>query len=272
MNDRHVIDFERRFGGVARLYGKEGAKAIRETRFCVVGVGGVGSWAVEALARTGAENLTLIDLDNVAESNTNRQIQALGEAYGMAKVEALKSRIALINPRARVECIEEFVDEENAADLIPGDAIVIDCIDQVRAKAALIAHCRAGKQFIVVSGAGGGRTNPLEIREGDLGRISGDPLLASVRYRLRKAYGFPKAAPDAGKPGKPLPPLFRVAAVYSAEPVKKPLGDEACSVETTAGLACSGYGSGIVVTASFGMAAASIAMKEAVRRAQQSAH
>ena len=261
MTERHVIDFERRFGGVARLYGKDGARAIRETRFCVVGVGGVGSWAVEALARTGAEKLTLIDLDNVAESNTNRQIQALGEAYGMAKVEALKARIALINPRAEVACVEDFVDEENAA-----DAIVLDCIDQVRAKAAMIARCRARRQFIVVSVAGGGRTNPLEIQEGDLGRISGDPLLASVRYRLRKEYGFPKASPDAGKSGKPLPPLFRVPVVYSAEPVKKPLGDEACSIETTAGLACSGYGSGIVVTATFGMAAASIAMREAVRR------
>lgn len=269
MTERHVIDFERRFGGVARLYGKEGAASIRETHFCVVGVGGVGSWAVEALARTGAEKLTLIDLDNVAESNTNRQIQALGEAYGMAKVEALKARIALINPRAAVSCVEDFVDEENAADLIPSDAIVLDCIDQVRAKAAMIARCRARRQFIVVSGAGGGRTNPLEIQAGDLGRISGDPLLASVRYRLRKEYGFPKASPDAGKSGKPLPPLFRVPVVYSAEPVKKPLGDEACSMDTTAGLACSGYGSGIVVTATFGMAAASIAMREAVKRGAQ---
>ena len=218
MTERHVIDFERRFGGVARLYGKEGAASIRETHFCVVGVGGVGSWAVEALARTGAEKLTLIDLDNVAEGNTNRQIQALGEAYGMAKVEALKARIALINPRAEISCVEDFVDEENAADLIPADAIVLDCIDQVRAKAALIAHCRSRRQFIVVSGAGGGRTNPLEIREGDLGRISGDPLLASVRYRLRKEYGFPKASPDAGKPGKPLPPLFLLGGRNGGNP------------------------------------------------------
>lgn len=97
---------------------------------------------------------------------------------------------------------------------------MLDCIDQVRAKAALIAHCRKFKQFIVTSGAAGGRVDPSQIRTGDLGRITGDPLLSSVRYRLRKAYGFPKASPDAGRPGKPMAPLFRVASVYSAEPVK----------------------------------------------------
>ena len=139
----HLIDYERRFGGVARLYGREGAEAIAKTHFCVVGVGGVGSWAVEALARTDARLITLIDLDQVAESNTNRQIQALGDEYGKAKIAALKDRIALINPRAEVRLVEEFVDEDNVEALIPADAVVLDCIDQVRAKAALIAHCRA---------------------------------------------------------------------------------------------------------------------------------
>ena len=194
----HVIDYERRFGGVARLYGRDGAEAIAKTHFCVVGVGGVGSWAVEALARTDARLITLIDLDQVAESNTNRQIQALGDEYGKAKIAALKERIVLINPRAEVRLVEEFVDEDNVEALIPADAVVLDCIDQVRAKAALIAHCRKLKQFIVTSGAAGGRVDPSQIRTGDLGRITGDPLLSSVRYRLRKAYGFPKASPDAG--------------------------------------------------------------------------
>ena len=138
----HLIDYERRFGGVARLYGREGAEAIAKTHFCVVGVGGVGSWAVEALARTDARLITLIDLDQVAESNTNRQIQALGDEYGKAKIAALKDRIALINPRAEVRLVEEFVDEDNVKALIPADAVVLDCIDQVRAKAALIAYCR----------------------------------------------------------------------------------------------------------------------------------
>ena len=168
----HLIDYERRFGGVARLYGREGAEAIAKTHFCVVGVGGVGSWAVEALARTDARLITLIDLDQVAESNTNRQIQALGDEYGKAKIAALKDRIALINPRAEVRLVEEFVDEDNVEALIPADAVVLDCIDQVRAKAALIAHCRKLKQFIVTSGAAGGRVDPAQIRTGDLGRIT----------------------------------------------------------------------------------------------------
>ena len=262
----HVIDYERRFGGVARLYGRDGAEAIAKTHFCVVGVGGVGSWAVGALARTDARLITLIDLDQVAESNTNRQIQALGDEYGKAKIAALKERIALINPRAEVRLVEEFVDEDNVEALIPADAVVLDCIDQVRAKAALIAHCRKFKQFIVTSGAAGGRVDPSQIRTGDLGRITGDPLLSSVRYRLRKAYGFPKASPDAGRPGKPMAPLFRVASVYSAEPVKKPLEAETCAVTQSSGLACSGYGSGVVVTASMGMMCASIALNEVCRR------
>ena len=251
-----TIDYTRRFGGGGRLYGEEGAAKLAQAHVCVVGVGGVGSWAVEALARTDVRRLSLIDLDNVAESNTNRQIQALGQEYGRAKIDVLKDRIALINPRCTVTCIEDFVDEDNVAELVPEDAVVLDCIDQVRAKAALIHLCRRRKQFVVTSGAAGGRVNPLCIKTGDLGRITGDPLLASVRYRLRKAYGFPKGP---AKPGK-LPPAFNVAAVYSDEPVKKPMAG-ACEVDPqTRGLACSGYGSGVVVTASMGMAAASIAL------------
>lgn len=124
-----TIDYERRFGGVARLYGEAGAEKLARAHVCVVGVGGVGSWAVEALARTDVRNLTMIDLDNVAESNTNRQIQALGQEYGRAKIDVLKDRIALINPRCNVVCIEDFVDEENVGELIPADAVVLDCID-----------------------------------------------------------------------------------------------------------------------------------------------
>lgn len=258
-----TIDYARRFGGVARLYGEAGAGRLAGAHVCIVGVGGVGSWAVEALARTDVRQLTLIDLDNVAESNTNRQIQALGQEYGRAKIDVLKDRIALINPRCQVHCIEDFVDEENVRELVPADAVVLDCIDQVRAKAALISLCRQRGQFVVTSGAAGGRVNPLLIKTGDLGRITGDPLLASVRYRLRKAYGFPKRG---AKPGK-LPPAFNVAAVYSDEPVKKPMAGT-CEVDPqTQGLACSGYGSGVVVTASMGMAAASIALNYLVGKA-----
>lgn len=258
-----TINYDRRFGGVARLYGENGAKRLAQAHVCVVGVGGVGSWAVEALARTDVRRITLIDLDNVSESNTNRQIQALGQEYGRAKIDVLKDRIALINPRCEVTCIEDFVDEENVGELVPADAVVLDCIDQVRAKAALISLGRRRGQFVVTSGAAGGRVNPLLIKTGDLGRITGDPLLASVRYRLRKSYGFPKGPVKSGK----LPPTFNVAAVYSDEPVKKPMAGT-CEVDPqTQGLACSGYGSGVVVTAAMGMAAVSVALNYLVEKA-----
>ena len=191
----HPIDYERRFGGVARLYGREGAEAIAKTHFCVVGVGGVGSWAVEALARTDARLITLIDLDQVAESNTNRQIQALGDEYGKAKIAALKERIALINPRAEVRLVEEFVDEDNVEALIPADAVVLDCIDQVRAKAALIAHCRKLKQFIVTSGAAGSCPNPHGRPRAHYGRSAAFFRSLSPAQGLRIPQSFARCRP-----------------------------------------------------------------------------
>ena len=175
--------------------------------FEVVGVGGVGSWAAEALIRTAAADITLIDLDNVAESNVNRQIQAMDGNFGKAKIDVLRDRAALINPNCRLTLIEDFVNEENVAELVGSGAVVLDCIDQVRAKAALIAHCKRAGNFVVASGAAGGRVNPSLIKIGDLGQIKGDPLLSGVRYRLRNEYGFPKA--DSKGSQKP----FKITAV-----------------------------------------------------------
>src|SRR5512137_2105143 len=136
-------DIERRFAGVARLYGEAGAARLRAARVAVVGIGGVGSWAAEALARSGVGALSLVDLDHIAESNTNRQVHALGDAYGQAKVLAMASRVAAINPRCAVRPVEAFVEPDNAAQLAAGHDLVLDCIDQVSSKAALIAACRA---------------------------------------------------------------------------------------------------------------------------------
>lgn len=255
-----AMDYERRFGGVARLYGHEGAEAIAKAHFVVVGVGGVGSWVAEALIRTASADITLIDLDNVAESNVNRQIQAMDGNFGKAKIDVLRDRAALINPNCRLTLIEDFVNEENVAELVGSGAVVLDCIDQVRAKAALIAHCKRAGNFVVASGAAGGRVNPSLIKIGDLGQIKGDPLLSGVRYRLRKEYGFPKA----DSKGSPKP--FKVTAVYSDEEVKRPLGKEACDMASQ-GLACSGYGSGVVVTATIGMQMAAVAINRVVRGA-----
>jgi tRNA threonylcarbamoyladenosine dehydratase len=247
-----VIDRQRRFGGVVRLYGSVAAERLERARVCVVGVGGVGSWALEALARTGIGHLVAVDLDMVAESNTNRQIHALGGIYGKAKVDAMAERIHLINPDCDVICIEDFVTAENVAEiLLPGFDVVIDAIDQTRVKAAMIAHCRRQGTAIVVAGAAGGQTDPTQIRISDLAATVQDPLLAKVRALLRRAHGFPR---DPRK-------KFGVAAVYSTEPLRYP--DRHASCEATdgpAGLSCAGFGSSVCVTSSFGMAAAARAI------------
>jgi tRNA A37 threonylcarbamoyladenosine dehydratase len=268
----HVADIERRFGGVTRLLGAQAHARLRAARVAVVGVGGVGSWAAEALARSGVERLTLIDLDHVSESNANRQIQALGEEFGKAKVVAMAQRIEAINPRARVTCIEEFVAEDNVSELMRDLDLVLDCIDQVSAKAALIAHARSIGLRVVTCGAAGGRTDPTRIRCADLARALGDPLLAKVRYRLRRRYGF--ARQSSGRP-----PLFGVDAIYSDEPVRRPaaseegrfssplpLAGEGPGVRVVqSGLACAGYGSSVFVTAPFGFAAVACAVDRIIQ-------
>ncbi|MCD8339535.1 MAG: tRNA threonylcarbamoyladenosine dehydratase [Burkholderiales bacterium] len=246
-------DYERRFGGVGRLYTPAGAEAIRNASFTVVGLGGVGSWAAEALVRTAAEHLTLIDLDNVAESNTNRQIQALNGNFGKPNIDALAERFSRINSRCLVTGIEDFIDEENVSELLPQNSIVLDCIDHVRAKAAMIACCVSRGQPIITCGAAGGRSSPMLIQSSDLALAEGDPLLAKVRHLLRKKYGFPRRKKD-NKPVK-----FKVTAVYSTEPIQAP--SQECAVQTQGGLACAGYGSAVVVTGSVGFAAVAEALK-----------
>lgn len=246
-------DKERRFGGVARLYGQDGARRLREAHVCIVGIGGVGSWSAEALARTGIERLTLIDLDMVAESNTNRQIHALGDIYGKAKVEAMAERITAINPDCQVRCIEEFVTAENVALLLSEDfSVVIDAIDQVRPKAAMVAHCKRIGVPIVVAGAAGGQTDPTRIAVTDLTQTVQDPLLAKLRSTLRRDYHFPKG------PKK----KFGVSAVFSTEPLRYPETGNSCDTsQGPTGLNCAGFGSAVCVTSVFGMCAAAEAIR-----------
>jgi len=254
-------DLQRRFGGVSRLVGAAGFARIRAARVAVVGVGGVGSWTAEALARSGVERLRLIDLDHVAPSNANRQIQALGGEFGKAKVVSMAQRIELINPAAQVQAIEEFVDENNVAGLLADLDIVIDCIDQVSAKALLIAHARATGLPVITCGAAGGRSDPTRIRCADLARALGDPLLAKVRYRLRRYFGFARETPARR-------PAFGVDAVFSDEPVRRPerLAAPASAVDFRSTLACAGYGSTVVVTAPVGFAAAARALQRITAR------
>ncbi len=250
-----VVDAERRFGGLARLYGVAGAQRIRAAHVAVVGVGGVGSWAVEALARSGVGRLTLIDLDHVAESNINRQVHALESTLGQAKVLAMRERIAQIHPGCQVQCIEEFVAPDNWPALLPaGVDAVIDACDQVRAKTAMSAWAISSKTLFITAGAAGGKRLAHEVAIEDLGRVTHDPLLAQLRYRLRKEHG---AAREGRKMG--------VACVFSREAVSGP--DASCAVEGDGSLNCSGYGSLVSVTATFGQCAAGWVLNEIVKRA-----
>ena len=248
------IDPARRFGGIARLYGFDALDRLSRARVAVVGVGGVGSWAAEALARSGVGQLTLIDLDHVAESNINRQIHALDSTLGASKVVAMRNRIVDINPACMVEAVDEFAEAENLEKLFVADRIdyVIDAIDSVRAKTALIAHChRQGIALVTVGGAGG-RSDATRTRVGDLAHTQHEALLAKVRKRLRVEYGFSRNIKRA----------FGIAAVYSDEPAM-PGGDgsddedlDGPSQPQAGGLNCAGYGSTVAVTAVFGFVAA----------------
>lgn len=233
----------RRFGGVARLYGTAGAARIGAAHAVVIGLGGVGSWAAEALARCGIGRLTLIDLDHVAESNLNRQVHALGATLGASKVDAMAARIADISPDTDVIRIDDFVTADNASAVVDASAqVVIDAIDAPRAKAAVIALCVARGQPVLVCGAAGGRSDPLALRRSDLAQVRGDALLAAVRARLRRDHGFARGT-DA---------VFGVPAIWSPAPA----GAAQPSADAGAPLACAGYGSVVMMTAAMGLAAA----------------
>lgn len=240
-------DLRRRFGGLDRLYGVEGADRIRGAHVAVIGIGGVGSWAAEALARSGVGRLTLIDLDNVAESNINRQIHALSTTVGQPKVEAMRDRIALIHPGCQVQGIEEFVEPGNWPAILPaGVDAVIDACDQVPAKTAMAAWALAGRHRAFVSvGAAGGKRLAHKVDIDDLSQTTHDPLLAQLRYRLRKGHGAPKEGRRIG-----------LACVFSREAVAPP--HASCAVDATGdgSLNCHGYGSVVSVTATFGQCAA----------------
>jgi tRNA A37 threonylcarbamoyladenosine dehydratase len=243
-------DFARRFGGLERLYGVAGAARIRNAHVLVVGIGGVGSWAVEALARSGVGWLTLVDLDHVSESNINRQIHALDSTVGQAKVEAMRDRIAQINPECKVLAIDEFVEPGNWTTLLetaqqangPATA-VIDACDQVKAKLTMAAWARASHTAFVTVGAAGGKRQAHKVDVDDLSLVTHDPLLAQLRQRLRKEHGAPREGRKIG-----------VTCVFSRESVAPP--DASCAIEGDGSLNCHGYGSVVSVTATFGQCAA----------------
>lgn len=259
MTADQLVDIQRRFSGVRRLYGEQGLAGLQQAHVLVIGIGGVGSWAVEALARNAVGKLTLVDLDNIAESNMNRQIHALDETLGKAKVTAMRERIAAINPLCEVAEIEDFVTPENLASILAGQPdVVVDCMDDTKAKIALAAYCKQQKLPLIMVGSAGGKLDATRIRLADLAHVQGDRMLAKVRNQLRRDHGFPKAS-DHKKSAK-----FGIVAVYSDEPVERP--DEACETSSAGltGLNCAGYGSSICVTASAGFVAAQQAIQQLI--------
>ena len=247
--DKATDDLTRRFGGMDRLYGVNGATRLRASHVCVVGIGGVGSWAAEALARTGIGRITLVDMDHVAESNVNRQIQATSDTLGMAKIDAMQQRIASIHPACHVNGIDAFVEPDNWPAILPeGVDGVIDACDQMRAKVAMAAWALANQRLFITVGAAGGKRKAEDITIADLSACTHDPLMAELRYQLRKHYGAAKAGKNIGLP-----------CVYSPEPMHEPVMQTNTAGDTpraVAGLNCSGYGSLVTVTASCGLAAA----------------
>lgn len=244
LQSKESIDFNRRFSGLGRLYGSTPAQRVQSSHVVIVGIGGVGSWTAEALARSGVGRLTLIDLDHIAESNVNRQIHALTSTVGMAKIEAMRQRIEQINPLCIVECVDSFVDPENWLSLFPDSAeAVVDACDKVKSKTALAHWARTTKKIFISVGAAGGKRHAHRVKIADLSDVTHDPLLSLVRYQLRKHHLAPKGAKN-----------IKVACVFSDESVSQP--DAACFDHSDGTLNCHGYGSLVTVTATFGMCAA----------------
>lgn len=257
-------DAERRFGGLRRLHGERGYQRLRSARMVVVGLGGVGSWAAEALARCGVADLWLIDLDHVSESNINRQVQALGRTIGQSKAGALADRIADIHPACRVHEVEAFVDQDNWPALLgaPADAAidaVVDACDQVPAKAVLAAWARATGVPLVTVGAAGGKQQAQRVEVADLADVTHDPLLASLRQRLRQHHGAPRGD------GKRVQRMG-VNCVFSRESVVPPPAECLVGERNDGSLNCHGLGSTVTVTACFGLVAANEAIRAVLAR------
>lgn len=255
MNNPH--ESAPRFGGIGRLYGRDALARLGAAHVCVVGVGGVGSWAAEALARSGVGRITLIDLDDVSITNTNRQAHALNDFYEQPKVQVMAARMRAINPDCLVHAVEEFVSKDNLRTLITRDMnCVIDAIDVAGTKAALIYHCKREKITIITTGAAGGQKDPTQVRVVDLNRTQNDPLAAKVRSILRRHYGWSRNTQRH----------YSVPCVYSLEQLRYPAPDGSVSCEKSyvdgvRSLDCeSGFGACMTVTATFGLVAVSRAL------------
>ena len=240
-------NYEQRFGGIGRLYTPEGLSKLRQAHVCVIGIGGVGSWAVEALARTGIGKITMIDMDDICVTNINRQIHAMTGTVAQLKTESMKERVERINPECVIEIIDDFISPENIPEYLNrGYDYVIDAIDSVKTKAALIAYCKRNKIKLITTGGAGGQTDPSQIQIADLSKTIQDPLASKVRSLLRKEYNFSQNTKRK----------FGVDCVFSTQPLIFPKMGESCEISATMNCA-NGFGAVTMVTATFGFFAVS---------------
>jgi tRNA A37 threonylcarbamoyladenosine dehydratase len=258
-----MSDYQLRFGGIARLYGNNGSQIIKSSHICVIGIGGVGSWVAEALARNGVGEITLIDLDDICVTNVNRQIHALTDTVGLSKVEVMADRIKQINPECIVHLIEDFITPDNLFDLLlPTFDYVIDAIDSVNVKTKLIAYCKRNKLSIITIGGAGGQVDPTRIQICDLSQTYQDPLLAKVRNQLRREHNF----------SRNVKRKFSIDAVFSTEQLvypdnegnvcyQKPEQDGAMKLDCAGG-----FGSTTHVTATFAFFAVSRAITKLIKK------
>lgn len=251
-NQSSSEDPQRPLAGSRKAYGEVAFERFSTAHVMVIGIGGVGSWAVEALARSGVGHLTLVDMDVVSASNINRQLPALHSSLGHSKIEVMAMRCRDINPAIQITLIDDFISADNVAALLGNRPdVVLDCIDDVKAKFALMLHCRFNKIQLIVSGGAGGKLNPLAIKVADLSKTEQDPMLAKLRSQLR-AVGI------ASKPKE----KFGILCIYSTE---NPLS-QAQQIKASHGLRCGGYGSAVVVTSSFAMVAVAEVLKKLAKR------
>lgn len=258
MSEHHL-----RFGGIQRLYGQNGYQIIKDSHICVIGIGGVGAWVAESLARTGVNQITLIDLDDICTTNINRQIHALTSTIGESKVEVMSARIKEINPDCSVNEVEDFVTLENLRELLTSEMdYVIDAIDSVNVKSALIAHCKRQKIPLITIGGAGGQVDPTQIQITDLSKTVQDPLLAKVRNQLRREYNF----------SRNVKRKFSVDAIFSTEQLVYPdnEGNVCHAKQANDGamrLDCNnGFGAATHVTATFAFFATSHCFKKLIRK------
>lgn len=255
--------YENRFGGIKRLYGSKALQQFKNSHICVVGIGGVGSWVVESLARSGIGQITLIDMDDLCVTNMNRQVHALTDSVGKQKIEVMAERCRQINPDIIVNCIDDFIDKQNCFDYLSNDMdYIFDAIDSIHAKVALVAHCKRNKYPLLTCGGAGGQLDPTQIKVTDLAKTIQDPLAAKVRSELRRHFNF----------SKNVKRRFHIDCVFSTEQLSYPdMNGEVCKekAESDGSLkmdCASGFGASTMVTASFAFIGVSFMLKKMLKK------